>query len=365
MRLRYISLIILLSITSCVERIEVPVIAARETLVVDGLITNGSGPHTVRLFYSGALDAILGKPKPHCDAVVHIIENNSVHYELGETEPGLYETPPNFSGVIGNTYQLIIETEDGKKYESVPSVMKDAGIVNEVFAEFKENSINRYDLTQPQDAFFLYVNATGGESGVKNLLRWRWKATYQVHTTPEKRVRFTSTGPISDPPECSGCFFSEEGPPQCVLPCTCCDCWVTFNYEGVALSNPSVNSGSTFSKIYVGVIPVKNTYFYDKLLIRLDQLSVSEEVYSFWNLVKSQQEGAENIFQPDVVNVSGNIFSTTHPEEEVFGIFSVSGASEARLELRLEDIPKQITAHEIINDDCRYSGGTNIRPAFY
>ncbi len=355
MRLNLLYLIIILLIDACVERLDVPVIQNKKVLVVDGSITNQPGPHTVKLFYSSQLDEVINTPEPFEATRVWITENNAAEYQLTEIKSGVYETPSWFTGMIGHTYKINIETEDEKKYESVPAVMKDAGSLDRVFAEFKENSINPNDLSQPQDAFYFYADGTGAEPQ-GNLLRWRWNATYQVHTAPEKRLKYYMGALVPDPPPCAA------GPWDL---CTCCDCWITFYDKTVAISDPAIVSGNSFNKVYLGMIPVKNSYFYDKLLIRADQLSVSEEVYSFWNLVKTQQEGAQNIFQPEIVQVRGNIFSTTNKEEEVFGVFSVSVIAENKLELRLNDIPKRIPLYDTIYEDCRYTGGTNVKPSFY
>ncbi len=366
MRINLLYLLIILLIDACVERLDVPVIQSKKVLVVDGSITNQPGPHTVKLFYSSQLDEVIKTPEPFEAARAWITENNTTEYELTETKSGVYETSVTFTGMIGHTYKINIETEDGKKYESVPAVMKDAGSLNRVFAEFKENVINPNDLSEPQDAFYLYIDGTGAKPQ-GNLLRWRWNATYQVHTAPALRVKKKGDHVVPDPPPCSGVvfdFLEDEFIP--VGLCSCCDCWVTFYDETVAISDPVIVSGNSFNKVLLGIIPIKkNIYFLDKLLIRVDQLSVSEEVYSFWNLVKTQQEGAQNIFQPEIVKVRGNIFSITNSEEEVFGIFSVSGIAENKIELTLDDIPKQIPEYEVINDDCRYTGGTNVKPSFY
>jgi hypothetical protein len=353
MRSECFVILIVVLLASCIERIDAPIVTRGRALVVDGSITNTPGSHTVRLVYSMPLTGRLPLAEPVLNATVKIIEDESAEYYLTEVGFGKYETTEGFVPSIGHRYALHIETSDGRKYESAPSLMRDPGTLDEVIAEFRENSINPLELWKPQHAYYFYANGTGSTSPhATKLLRWRWHATYQIHTAPEKRVRWTVNGPVPDPPACAS-------------PCTCCDCWRTFHSETVSLSNPSTVAGNSFNKIFLGMIPAESHYFYDKLLIRVDQMAVSEEVYSFWDMVKAQQEGAEDLFQPPIVRVRGNVFSVDNPTEEVFGIFSVAGVSENRIELRYEDIPKKIPFYEIINDSCQFFGGTTVKPPFY
>jgi hypothetical protein len=95
-------------------------------------------------------------------------------------------------------------------------------------------------------------------------------------------------------------------------------------------------------------------------------LDLAPEVYSFWSLGKAQQQGSDDIFQPNIVKVRGNIFSTTNPDEEVLGIFSVSGTASARIEIKYGDYPVRAFYPPAVTEDCRaYSGGSTEIPPFY
>lgn len=361
MRVSYLLNFCVLIVTSCVSELEVPVIHNARTLVVDGLISDQPGPHTVSLSWSASLDEDV---LPLGEATVRIIENGSTIHPLSEAAAGTYQTGEEFAGTIGHTYKLEIETADGKRYESPAEEMKSAGVLEKVYFELKENAINQGDLTKPQDALYFYIDGSSAESGT-NQLRWRWQATYQIHTTPKDKVIYTQSGPIPAPAPCSGYAYDGEG----LIyqgPCTCCECWITLYDRNVNLSDPAITDGVTYKKVYVGLLPLENKYFYEKLLIRAEQLSLSDTSYPFWHLVDTQQESGENIFQPNVVKVIGNVVSVTDPTEEVFGIFSVSAISSQRLEIRWEDIDKRMPELEFVSDDCRLVGGaTNEKPAFY
>jgi hypothetical protein len=363
MRLNYLLVLLILISDSCISELDLPVIVASKQLVVDGMISNQPGPYTVTLTWSSSVDADLSNAEPVAGATVQIVENDNNTFALNEVSSGVYQTTGDLTGVIGNSYKLLVETLDRKKYESVTSVMDPPGELRNVYFELKENSINQGDLTKPQDALYFYID---GESEGTNQLRWRWNATYQVHTTPEFQVKFDpgSQSYAPDPPLCSG-YELIEGSYQLTGPCTCCECWVTLYDNNATISNPEITR-SSHNKVYIGFLPLESIYFYQKLLIRADQISLPDEAYNFWHLVDTQQESGSNIFQPNVVKVQGNMTSVTDPSEEVFGIFSVSGISTNQLAIELEDIDKRLPLVPIDSADCRIvSGGTNEKPPFY
>lgn len=363
--LRYIVFGLFVLTESCVERIEVPIVENKPALVIDGGITDVPGRHRVKLFLSTGMNGDNDVPAKITGASVKIVENGTIVHDLPEKSDGVYETADGFAGVTGRTYMLTVTTEDGKIYESTPAILKPAGTLGRIYAEYRENSINIEKPELPQDALFLFADGTGSGE-LSELLRWRWKAVYQVNTAAEKRVRYGPNGPVPDPPLCSGWQFDEESNLVQFGNCRCCECWVTMYGNVVTLSDPTLRSGNNFNAVYLGYIPVQNIFFHNKLVIEGEQLSLSDEAYAFWKLVKVQQEGAESIFQPNVVKVKGNITCKSDPSEEVMGIFSVSGSSTQRIEIFYTDVSSYIPEPVIINDDCRLvNGGVTEKPAFY
>jgi hypothetical protein len=190
---------------------------------------------------------------------------------------------------------------------------------------------------------------------------------YQVTSAPEKRVKkLANAVTVPDPPLCSGWALDEEGNLYNFDVCTCCDCWVTEFSDYIAVSDPLTYASGSYKKVFLGLIAVKSIYFHNKLVIEAEQLSISDEVHNFWKLVKIQQEGAGNIFQPNVVKIRGNIFSKTNPAEEVFGIFSVSATHVQHVVIQYNDVMGSVPLPEILNEDCRIvSGGSYEKPPFY
>jgi hypothetical protein len=64
--------------------------------------------------------------------------------------------------------------------------------------------------------------------------------------------------------------------------------------------------------------------------------------------------------------VKGNIYSTTHPEEEVLGIFAVSAVTGKELFIERKNIPFVLNA-DTVRGSClgQFKGSSNIKPIFW
>jgi hypothetical protein len=142
---------------------------------------------------------------------------------------------------------------------------------------------------------------------------------------------------------------------------------VTDYSQNAHVSDNNVISEGDFNGVFITRIPVDNWRFIDKYYLEVEQLSVSSDVHKFWKLVQAQQEGAGNIFQPNVVQVEGNVASLTNPDEAVFGTFSVSAVTRATIVIDRSIIPKVVPKLDTAIADCRFyfNNSTNVKPPFW
>lgn len=369
MRIVRILPFLLLMLDACVERLDVPVVAPAPALVVDGLLTDDPGPHVVSLYLSS-------KPNIDLPAIVRVKGATvSIADDLGNVEPlienadGNYQTSPGFQGVVGRSYQLRITTSDGKKYESDVQQMAPAGSIADMYFDYKEDAIDTEDGIGSQDVVQVFIDGKG-QAGAPNLFRWRWSGTYGVKTFPErKRRREPDTGVwIPDPLPCSGYILNPTtlGITQ-VGPCTCCDCWVGEFSTTAFISKNSVN-GLEFNGLFLAQIPVESFRFHEKYYVVAEQLSLTDEVYDFWKLIEIQQKTSGDLFQPNVVQIRGNIHSIDNADEPVFGIFSVSAVARKTFFLDpFLHLPKPVPNIDTLTVDCRlyFKNSSNIKPPFW
>jgi hypothetical protein len=241
--------------------------------------------------------------------------------------------------------------------------MLPAGELHNLYFEFQENVLSTANSDVPVDAFHVYIDATGTE-GQPNLLRWRWRGTYEAHTFPELRTINTPEA-VPAPLPCSG-FIYADGALSKLFECTCCSCW-PFEFSSVPTISDNENvADNNFKKIPVAKIAVDGMRFYSKYHIEVEQLSVSEAEYEFWNLIRIQQESAGDLFQPNAVKVRGNIKSQD-PNEEVLGFFSVSAVKKKSVFITRNDIVGEKPATDVFAFECikRYPESVVEAPPFW
>ncbi len=342
------SFLIFVITAACVDPFNTE-IQVQKKLVVDGLITDQPGPHTVRLSYSSKLGVNNIKTDKVTGAQVSIIDSDGNVQALSETVAGVYQTTnPGFKALAGKTYSLQIAV--GKNtYVSDPENYEDPGQLSRVYFEFNENlNGNRFNI---------YVDAIKTPE-TNGLMRWRWNTTYRYHAFPALHLE---QGALAPRP-CSGVLSNP------FTPCICCDCWASETSLQISIYDGGQSVDNHYDKVLTGTFLVQSDRFEEKSYIEMEQLSLTPKIYNFWKLVLAQQTGASSLFQPASVKIRGNVHSTTDPNEEVLGIFGVSAVIKKSIFIYRADIPQAKQPAQIRKtDDCRifYPETTNVRPPFW
>jgi hypothetical protein len=122
-----------------------------------------------------------------------------------------------------------------------------------------------------------------------------------------------------------------------------------------------------FKRQELGIIPITSMHFYDRYYIEVQQLSLSDEAYDYWNLVEQQQSGSTNIFQPNAIKIKGNIECISNPTEEVLGFFEVSGVRSKSLFIDESELPYPIPDIDVVRYSCEsyFLNSTTIQPWFW
>ncbi|HMQ01392.1 MAG TPA: DUF4249 family protein, partial [Cyclobacteriaceae bacterium] len=283
----------------------------------------------------------------------------------------------------GNSYQLLITTADGTQYASDVQLMQAAGEIRDLYYEFVPQHSYNSRTGLYEDAFYVYLDAQA-DAQSNGLLRWRYEGIYENLTNPELHffVIGTPAGPIRvpDPLPCSGysaqvdsttnpaaILQTPNGPMYRVGDCSCWECWVYENNGRLNLARNQFVSDKTFSKVLIAIVPVDRWRFQKRYAIDVTQLSITESVYDFWKLVESQQQGANSLFQPNIVIINGNIKNLSNPDDQVLGVFSASARTSKQLFIERSAVPYNLNAPPVFWNDCRtqFSRSTTEKPLFW
>ncbi len=171
-----------------------------------------------------------------------------------------------------------------------------------------------------------------------NLFRWKFAGTYRVETHPELQTDPAGEGRVPDPPACSGYIVVDRFSTQQVGPCECCICWPNIINDQPNLNENSLSSSGKYIGTEMGYVPVEYWTFYDKVMVTIRQMSLSQNSFYYWKVVGDQLSGATSLFQPSIGKAKSNIY-LKGGSEEVQGIFYAAGVAKKVAFIHVSDIP--------------------------
>lgn len=300
-------------IVSCVDIYDPKLTNSTQRLVVEGRITTELDYHWIFLTYDAGYNSqennftILVK-----NAKVWITDNAGNRYDFIDdqnqksnlvTAIGFdYRSKDKFQAVVGRTYQLFIQTENGKQYRSKPETVREVPKLDKVYWEFRELPISFFT---PRGEFLVYTDLQ--DSSTPNEY-YKWEA---IHWYQTSFCRYWVLR--SDPPQ----FFKDRCCGDCYESSVCYDC--------SQIASDELVNGKELRKKFIARVPYDDVTPY---YLAIKQFSISEEVHRFWNTVQQQAQNTGGLFDVTPKSVRGNMESVNNSEEEVLGIFSASDVSE-------------------------------------
>jgi hypothetical protein len=279
-------------------------------LVVDGLFTNQPGPHTVRLSQSVKFQQAFTNT-PVSGASLYIAGSDGASIPLSESQPGVYQTPAGYSGQIGHSYVLHIETPDGQMYQSDPQLILqpvNAETVNgqiseEVFYNYSAISNRVYATTAEGTEAYLQVSDPGTGSA-----RYRFNSIHYLQYL---------------------IIYGAEG----VAP-TIDYCWIKRSINdqlGNDIGNPNNHEISSEKVGFVmrnrNFIPYygfpEAMYDFNRVLIN-KIYTLNDDSYEYHKAKNDQLSDEGRFFDPIAAQLKGNVRNLTNPNIKVLGLFEAS-----------------------------------------
>lgn len=322
----YLFVVLLLSLSACIEPIELNLENEAGILIIEGTITNGPGPHTVNISRTVAGPRV---PEPVGAASVFLIDDQGNTYPYFQELPGEHTLPFGaISAYPGVAYWLRIILPDGTTYESAPEVMPGLLADDTAYYDFTvTTTINENGVAITSNNIEAYIDSEIPESDQPLYYRWVMEEAYEVKPTD-------FPDPFGRTP--APCYFVLNPDPQRIN----------------LFSSLEVSSGRIEKRLMarraIGT-PLLHRYF-----ILIKQWSLTQEAYTYWNNVRKNIEQTGSIFDIPPATVPGNIRNVENPEEVVYGYFGASSVVETRTELKGEDVPN------FIPDPCEFTPGRRL-----
>lgn len=291
-------LVFVVGTTACIDPLDPDVDKPPGVIVVDGLVTNGPGPHTVRLSSAGAFEQSLdGAQRGIPGAEVTIEDDAGTTARLVQPSPNLdpafYQTRAGeLVGEVGRTYVLRISLPDGRTFTSRPEPMPPGADVDTIYTEATTDGTGSLRT--------VVVFDDPPEPG--NAYRWSMDGTYGF---PRRVARYCPMTLIDI------CF----APDQAVA-------------YGTKVENDRLFNGSTVT-YEIRRFQNKGGRLLIPYSLRVEQRSLSQGAYAFWDAVRKQIESNGSTFSNPPARIEGNVRNDDDPEDVALGYFGASYVSSA------------------------------------
>lgn len=330
--MRFLYILFVLVITSCIDPITLEQEGEVKVLVIEGGITTDFGPHTIKITRSAQYgDVFVGEIKNELGAKLFIRDEFGNTISLLENGNGVYSTSADYKGVVGIKYTLIIITKDGMEYQSYPELLTRVPEIENVSVNYVDVPVKKEELGSTFiSGVEVYVDYKDPPE-IANYYKWETTGTYSLVTHPELFTPVNSQVPV--PKEC------------CEL------CYTTEVNIGISISSDRFYNGNDYSTKIL-FVEDDGVRFSEKYIVQIEQLSISKDAYEYYELLNNQLSIKGNIFDPPPATIRGNIIGISNPDEDVVGFFTVSDVKRIEYHIWGGDLPRVVPL-PIIPDDCR------------
>ena len=289
----------MLLLNSCITPFIPKAIENKEMIIVDALITDQPGKNIIKLSRSLPLGNGIS-PLPVKGCIVTVTDDLGNSFNFTESIAGTYSSDSTeFQGSIGRSYTLHINTNsysDNHYYESDPIEMKAVPPIDSVY--YEKVTITGSDPKYYMEQGCQIYLATHDPSNQCKYYRWTFVETWEFHT-----------------------YFSV---PNSI-------CWISANSELINIKNTSALEKDNVTSYPLYFVSNQTDRLLIKYSILVNQYSLNEEEYSYWDQLQKQSENTGGLYDIIPSYVNNNLYCVDDPNEKFLGYFSVSAESSKRI----------------------------------
>jgi hypothetical protein len=302
-------LLLLFFFTSCVDEYWPELDKYQNLLVLDGTLTDSNGPLLVNLSVSSPVNG--EKYIPLSGGELFVTDENQVKTLLYETLPGSYTAEDtSFRGKVGSSYQLHIKLPNGKSYISDVCLLRESAPIDSIYGLIEEPDNPENNNGYPGMQFYVENHSLSSDT---SYYLWKCIETYEYKSTFD--IDYTWEGefiPYPDPDSLS-------------------TCWRTARVNEILFASTYYLDPTAVNAFPIHFVSTATKRLSIRYSVSVEQLSISESAFNFYNAIKQQNIDQENLWTQQPYQILGNMHCVTNPDEPVLGFFVVAGASEKRI----------------------------------
>jgi hypothetical protein len=302
--------------TSCVTDYDFDPDETEVRVVINGRITQHSGPYDVFVSTSTTYGILKRAPVNGAEIVIYDDQGNSETF--WEIEEGMYRCRGlEVQGCSGYSYFIEVSLPTGHTYRSIPEKMPSVFEPDLLQVEpviVKE--INSDGTIVDNKILNVYINTPIRNGSERALLRW---STETVFSFTESYCSF-SANPRT-------CYISNLNNPEEI---------VIFNGENV--------DADYLEHYYVAnknFMP--QHHFQQRHYFNVAQLSMTKAAYEYWRKVKVIAQPSGSIFEIPPAPIRGNIYRIDDDSELVLGYFEAAAVDTIRAFTTPGDFPWNVS----------------------
>lgn len=356
-QLNYISFIMFIALTSCVEPIDVGPMVSEATsssgiLVIEASLTDEATSQQIFISRSRSIQSdstvnveeeVLFNPNtpfrsprgldvdPEEGADVELNTSVGNRIIFAESEPGIYVAPESFVAERDVGYTLNITTADGENYVSTEMRMVGSSNIDALYAE-------RTISDSGVDGMGIFVD-TSEPDNESSLYRYTFEETYKIIAPnwrpfefeiirEETEVIFDSNGEVSSILYPDVRLVPKAREEQV--------CFKTDPSQDILLLDASGLEGGVAKRNQVRFINSNNPIISHRYSILVRQMAVSFEAFRFYENLRNFNQGGLVFTQIQPGPLEGNITNESG-QNKVIGFFDVSSVSSQRMYFNYED----------------------------
>jgi len=299
--------ILLPLIIGCVKQFIPSVDEGKDFLVVDGLVTDQNFSYRVRLSRTSKLGP-MNTITPVKNCIVSVTDDFGTVSLFRESRNGIYISDSlTFRGEPGRKYTLNI-SDGSNDYQSDIMEMKPVPPIDSLYPVLEYN--DSYTLGKTVPGYQVYLN-TGDTTHACKFYRWNFVETWEF------RIPFDYPTIINR------------------------ICWKYDNSDKIYLKDVSALKENRITSYPLNFITTETDRLQYKYSILVNQYSLIEEEYQYWEKLKRVTENVGSLYDVVPMSINGNVHCTSNPSEMVLGYFSVSSVASERIFIKntLVDFP--------------------------
>ncbi|MGD9994516.1 MAG: DUF4249 domain-containing protein [Salinivirgaceae bacterium] len=320
----YLLLILVFCLSSCEEPFVPEIDAQGGFLVFEGQLTDQQDVHSVRISRSvsynesSVFESVSG-------FTVRVEDENGQQFPFSETSKGLYQSIA-FKGLYNYQYRLLAISPEGKTYASDWETLLQGAPVEQISGIYYMNQwlerIEGQGYVEHNDPG-LKLLVSGNYSSYTPFYRYEYQAIFQT-TQTYPTIPFSTTYYIARPfnslskgfvQVLNGNLFQNQKVEDYPID------FITKAVMTMHIQLDSVELDSVGDRIY----PTSQIHYAQHgAIFRLNQYSLNERAFKFWDAIYKQQEASGQLFDPVETQIVGNIKCTSDTTEQVFGYFTAS-----------------------------------------